>query len=191
MSRTIERPSGSIGERIELERQLAKFDYSQIRNNPDLNDEAKRRLLRESFEHHKRRHEEILDEARQQQVEERERASKALYAPPIPPGMKTAEREQLVRSARDAALRVLDVRDPEPLDKLADLARRLGDDQLEHAVFSRALDLDYRPIINSYIEKRPELQDAYRAYTANDDSPENLRERVFNLKPLQPPAEIL
>jgi hypothetical protein len=140
----------------------AAFDekVAQIRNHPDLSDEAKRRYLAEAWEEAQSKDQEILasqEAAEQQEVEKLERD---VFSVPMPLGATTGEKIATTQSYRDASFRVLDRLDatdvaerPQVLEDLMERAHRTGDKVLELACYHEAVARGIWSVSNAYRAK--------------------------------------
>ena len=122
----------------------AAFDrkVADIRNHPDLSDEAKKRYLAEAYEEAKEKDDQIVAEGQKVEGEKIAKLEKEVFAVAIPLAATTGEKISTRQSYRDASFRVLDaldkvaVRDRQRvLSDLTERTTRVGEDLLELACY--------------------------------------------------------
>jgi hypothetical protein len=122
VSQDVQGPEGSQ----ERAKNKAAFDrrVEEIRNHPDLSQEAKKRYLSEAWEEAQAKDQEIVAEGKRVEEEKIAKLEKEVFAVPAPLAATTGEKMANRQSYRDASFRVLDA-----LDKVAvgDRQRVLSD----------------------------------------------------------------
>lgn len=143
-----------------IEKNKADFDriVEAVREDPDLNDQAKRREIGEAYERASRTHNELHGQ-KQALVQQRlDEARKKAFAPPYVPG---ADKAQAMTSYRDAIARTSGTRDVKELEVVLDQANLTGDEVLAKAVLYRSYQLQSELLIGRFLEGRPEARQTW------------------------------
>jgi hypothetical protein len=149
-------------------------EVEQIRGFVDLTDEAKERRIAEVNEKANAEYAEAQERQKQAREERLRSTKKSLFAVNDDVNATAAERAQIHAAFRQATgdvfLATMDsgaspggVQDE--LAHLLERAERTGDTLLAKAIFHEAVDRNLQPIIDSYLENRPNENRAWEKYT--------------------------
>ena len=131
----------------------------RIRRNPDLSDQAKRRMIREIHEDAAREHSRLVGEAREAREQAVRSAERMVFAISYPGRASVSEKALIAlsyRDARDRAERAASDREnPDALEDLMDRAEKTGDAQLAEAAYHVATLRGARHVANAYLAERP------------------------------------
>jgi len=172
----------------EHEEQIAR-----IRRNPDLNEGAKRRMIREIHEEASREHNRLVRaarEAREQAVRDTERKVFAISYPERASASEKAIIALSYRDARDRAERAASDKDnPDALANLLDRAEATGDTQLAEATYHVATLRGARNVANACLSSRPTALRRWEAYVEarQEVDPRNLNVLASVVGPQRPP----
>ena len=141
---------------------------ARIRSNPDLNQDAKRRMIAQIHEEASREHSRLVAEAR----EEREAAvaytESKVFAISYPERATVSEKAMIAlsyRDARDRAERAAENRDdPDALLDLLDRAEKSGDAQLAEATYHVATLRGARSVADAYLASRSTARMRWESY---------------------------
>jgi hypothetical protein len=152
--------------RQDFERKVAR-----IRANPDLNDEARCRMIEEAYKEADARHQELAGEQRREENERILRLERGVMGIRYPYGLSEAEEELVRMSYRDAydrAERAASAGDADNgvLSTLLERAERSGDPRLAEAVYHVATERGLRGVADSYLEGRPAEKKKWEEYAA-------------------------
>jgi hypothetical protein len=179
----------------QIEKNRQDFDrrLAQIRSNPDLNDEARRRMIKETYEEADARHQELAAEERRKENERILRLERGVMGIRYPYGLSEAEEELVRMSYRDAYDRaeraVSDTADNEALSTLLERAERRGDPRLAEAVYHVATERGLRGVADTYLEGRPAEKKKWEEYVAARQEAESAERILFGAGdhgPMQP-----
>jgi hypothetical protein len=178
--------------RQDFERKVAR-----VRSNPDLNDEARRRMIEEAYEEADARHQELAGEQRRKEGERILRLERGVMGIRYPYGLSEAEEELVRMSYRDAydraerAASASDATD-EKLSALLERAERSGDPRLAEAVYHVATERGLRGVADSYLEGRPAEKKKWEEYAAARQEAESVERILFGTGDHGPikPAEL-
>ena len=125
---------------------------SELREDRDLSDEAKRRHMEEAYTAARARHERLAAEKQAAIAERLETARRAAFAPPR---IRGADPAMLSMSYRDALDRA-QTRDTRELEDLLERAEITGDEVLAKAILLRGYQREDERLVGRYLENRPE-----------------------------------
>ena len=157
----------------QIEKNRRDFDrrLAQIRSNPDLNDEARRRMIKEAYEEADARHQGLAAEERRKENERILRLERGVMGIRYPMHATDGDMELARMSYRDAydragrtASEAISERDPEKLEALLGRAERSGDPHLADAVYHVATEQGLRSVADSYLAKRPAERKRWEDY---------------------------
>ena len=171
-----------IDQRIGLNRQLAEYDYMKIRQNTDLNQEAKRRLLRKKYQEHLKEHQQLVEERGRLRGEAQENIESKVFDLPRSKDPSLRLQEQL--AFRDAADRVRRAASPEDLEQLLGVAKISGDAILRHAVFVSAHHRGTKGVLGRIFEDDPGRTADYQTFVerqSQEAASQELAENIFDV----------
>jgi hypothetical protein len=169
----------TIQNRKAFERKL-----EQIRSNPDLNDDAKRRMIAEAYAEARDRHREHVAEHERQTAEKLGRLERGVMGISYPYGASDADQELVRMSYRDAydrAERVASLEEGEydKLSALLERAERSGDARLAEAVYHVATEKGIRGVADTYLASRPNAKKRWESYVAARQEAESVDNLLF------------
>lgn len=187
-----------MADQIEKNRQDFGRKIAEIRSNPDLSEQARRRMLQEVYDAAARRHRELVEEEEARTAEKLTRLERDVMGIRYPLGTSDAEKETIRMSYRDAYDRAYyaGFDDPaeqqEELATLLERAERSGDRQLADAVYHVATERGVRKVADSYLSGRPEEAKRWEAYTTARIEAESDENLLFGARASGParPAEL-
>jgi hypothetical protein len=143
-------------------------EVERIRNNPDLSDEAKRRMIDEATARAAEESTRLQNEEREAIEEAVASAERKVLSIAFPERASASERAMIAMSYRDAldrAERAASDRDnPDALSELLDRAEKSGDDQLTRAIYHLATLRGNRVVAEAYLESRPKERQWWERY---------------------------
>jgi hypothetical protein len=158
----------------------------QIRSNPDLNDEAKRRMISEVYEEAARRHQELVAEQERATAEKIARLEGGVMGISYPYSASDADKELIRMSYRDAydraeriAGEALESNTYDNLEALLERAERSGDSRLAEAVYHVATEKGIRSVADSYLSSRPTERKRWEEYTSARLEAESVENLLF------------
>jgi hypothetical protein len=186
-----------MADQIAKNRQEMERRIQQIRDNADLSDQAKRRMIQETYEEAMRRHRELADERRAQTADRINRLERDMMRIRYPLGASDVEKETIRMSYRDAYDRAYYASpsgDPgeltRELSRLLERAERSGDPQLADAIYHVATENGIRSVADAYLESRPDARERWEAYAQARLEEESMQNRMFGEMPPAEPAEL-
>ncbi len=175
----------TIKNKQDFDRKLAR-----IRSNPDLNDQAKRRMLQEAYDEAARKHRELIEKEEGGTSEKLARLEKSVFGISYPVGVVTGvDKERIRQSYRDASFRISGMK-PEELERILERAERTGDRQLAKAAYHEATERGIRHVADSYLKDRTEERKQWEEYTAARVEAESVEKLLFGARaygPTKPP----
>lgn len=175
----------TIKNRQDFDRKLA-----QIRSNPDLTDDAKRRMLQEAYDEATRKHRELIAKEEGGTAEELARLEKSVFGISYPVDVVTGvDKERVRQGYRDASFKVSGMK-PEELERILERAERTQDKQLAKAVYHEATERGIRHVADSYLKDRTEERKRWEEYTAARVEAESVESLLFGANaygPTKPP----
>ena len=181
----------NIESRIALNRQLEEFDYMKIRQNTDLSEEAKRRLLTEKYRERLDGHNNLVAERRRLRGEVREDIESRVFN--LPTSKDPSLRLQEHLAFRDAADRVRRAEKPEDLEALVGVAKLSGDTILRHAAFVSAHHAGWNGVLDKIFEGDPAKAADYQTYKeaqSQQAASKELAENLFDATGVPKPTEL-
>jgi len=172
----------SIDELIAENRASMKRAEERIRTEKELSDEGKRRKLEQSWQWHRERHQELVDEQKATRAAKREQLERKVFAP-------KSGNQQSYREALDIASRV---QNPNEMNELYQQAISVGDEEMQQALTYHSVQRGYQSIVEDYGKRNPQAAQALAEYSSPEVSPremDRVRERLFSPRP-QKPEEI-
>ncbi len=171
----------TIKNRQDFDRKLA-----QIRSNPDLNDQAKRRMLQEAYDEAARKHRELIEKDQSGTSEKLARLEKGVFGMSYPVDVVTGvDKERIRQSYRDASFRVSGMK-PEELERILERAERTGDGHLAKAVYHEATERGIRHVADSYLKDRTQERSRWEEYTAARVEAESVESLLFGANAYHP-----
>lgn len=171
----------TIKNRQDFDRKLA-----QIRSNPDLNDQAKRRMLQEAYDEAARKHRELIEKDQSGTSEKLARLEKGVFGMSYPVDVVTGvDKERIRQSYRDASFRVSGMK-PEELERILERAERTGDKQLSRAVYHVATERGVRGVADAYLKDRTQERSRWEEYTAARVEAESVEGLLFGANAYHP-----
>ena len=164
-----------------------------IRRNPDLNQEAKRRMIREIHEEAAREHSRLVTEAREAREQAVRSAESKVFAISYPERASASEKALIAlsyRDARDRAERAAENREnQDALEDLLDRAEKSGDAQLAEATYHVATLRGARSVADAYLTERPTARRRWESYVEarQEADPLNLNVLASVVGPQRPP----
>ncbi len=140
----------NIEQEMEKNHRRYRRRIEEIRENLDLNEQARRRYLDEAYREARATHSSLFDQRRADLMAKAERQRKEALAPPKKYG---ADPETLQISYREALARVEDVTDRDRLTSMLKRAEIVGDDVLAKAILARGYELEDDHVVGAYLEK--------------------------------------
>jgi len=175
----------TIKNRQDFDRKLA-----QIRSNPDLNDQAKRRMLQEAYDEAARKHRELIEKDQSGTSEKLARLEKGVFGLSYPTdAISGVDKERIRQSYRDASFRISGMK-PEELERILERADRTGDRQLAKAVYHEATERGVRGVADAYLKDRTQERSRWEEYTAARVEAESVESLLFGANaygPTKPP----
>jgi hypothetical protein len=178
--------------RQDFERKVA-----QIRANPDLNDEARRRMIGEAYEGADARHRELAEDQRRKENERILCLDRGVMGLRYPMHASDGDKELARMSYRDAYDRAeraasADDTDNVALSTLLERAERSGDPRLAEAVYHVATERGLCGVADSYLEARPNEKKRWEDYAAARQEAESVERILFGTGDHGPikPAEL-
>lgn len=163
---------------------------TRIRSNPDLNDQAKRRMLQEAYDDAARKHRELIEKDQSGTSEKLARLEKGVFGISYPGDVATGvDKERIRQSYRDASFKVSGMK-PEELERILERAERTQDKQLAKAVYHEATERGVRHVADSYLKDRTEERGRWEEYTATRLEAESVEKLLFGAMaygPTKPP----
>ena len=149
--------------------QQCEEKIARIRRNPDLNQDAKRRMIREIHEEAAREHSRLVAEAREAREEAVRSAEHKVIAISSYPERASASEKALIalsyRDARDRAERAAEDREnQDALEDLLDRAEKTGDAQLAEAAYHVATLRGARRVADAFLAERPTARLRWESY---------------------------
>jgi hypothetical protein len=166
---------------------------ARIRANPDLNQDAKRRMIREIHEEASREHSRLVAEAREEREAAVQYTESKVFAISYPERATASEKAIIAlsyRDARDRAERAAEDREnPDALVDLLDRAEKSGDAQLAEAAYHVATLRGARHIAEAYLADRPTAKRRWESYVEarQEADPRNLDVLASVVGPRRPP----
>jgi predicted DNA-binding protein len=175
----------TIKNKQDFDRKLA-----QIRSNPDLNDQAKRRMLQEAYDEAARKHRELIEKDQSGTSEKLARLEKGVFGLSYPTdAISGVDKERIRQSYRDASFRISGMK-PEELERILERAERTGDRQLAKAVYHEATERGVRHVADSYLATHSSERKQWEEYTAARVEAESVESLLFGANaygPTKPP----
>jgi hypothetical protein len=175
----------TIKNKQDFDRKLAR-----IRSNPDLNDQAKRRMLQEAYDEAARKHRELIAEEEGGTSEKLARLEKGVFGISYPVDVVTGvDKERVRQGYRDASFKVSGMK-PEELQRVLERAERTQDKQLAKAVYHEATERGVRHVADSYLKDRTEERKRWEEYTAARLEAVSVEKLLFGARaygPTKPP----
>jgi hypothetical protein len=166
---------------------------ARIRRNPDLNQDAKRRMIQEIHEEAAREHQRLVAEAREAREQALRSAESKVFAISYPERASASEKALIAlsyRDARDRAERAASDREnPDALEDLLDRAQKSGDTQLAEAAYHVATLRGARSVADTYLSNRPTARNRWEAYVEARQAadPRNVGVLASFVGPRRPP----
>lgn len=171
----------TIKNRQDFDRKLA-----QIRSNPDLNDQAKRRMLQEAYDEAARKHRELIEKDQSGTSEKLARLEKGVFGLSYPTDVISGvDKERIRQSYRDASFRISGMK-PEELERILERAERTGDRQLAKAVYHEATERGVRGVADAYLKDRTQERSRWEEYTAARVEAESVEGLLFGANAYHP-----
>lgn len=134
----------------------AQADYRAIREDPDLSDAGRRKLLAQrTIAYRDAVDQDLAKIARETAAADQRDAGRVFGTAGLP-----GDPASLSISRRDAQTRVAAVKDGAELARLLTSATRSGDEVLARAIVQRAVDGQYVSIVNQYMAAHPQTADS-------------------------------
>jgi hypothetical protein len=167
-----------------------EFDHEveAIRQNADLSDEAKHRMIQEAYDGATKRHQELIEEREQGNQDAVQTMERRIFEIPVPEGVREVEAEAFRQSYRDASFRVSGM-DSDQLQAVLERAELTGDTMLARAVYHEARLTGAFGVTDVYLEGRPKERQRWENYTQQRQKAEGLERIVLTVSP-QRPAEL-
>jgi hypothetical protein len=182
---------------IESNRQNLQQQVKRIRSNPDLTDEAKKRMIGEAHAKSMQKHQELVaqhEETQQRAIKDLEKQVFKVYAPAR---ATAAEKEAHRVSFRDALSRAesaaesADVNDrPHVLEGLLARAERQEDRLQAEAIYHLARERGYQGVTDAYLKDRPYERETWERYQSLKKQAEDPTVRIFGYLPPLKPEEL-
>jgi hypothetical protein len=165
----------------------------RIRRNPDLNQDAKRRMIQEVHEDASREHSRLVEEAREAREQAVRSAESKVFAISYPERASASEKALIALSYRDARDRAeraaADRENQDALEDLLDRAEKTGDAQLAEAAYHVATLRGARRVADAYLAERPTARRRWESYVEarQEADPRNLDVLASVVGPQRPP----
>lgn len=145
----------SLNEQIEKNKRRHGTHIQEIREDADLNADAKRRRIQEVHQEAATKHSELFGQKKAEITTDMESKRRAAFAPPSISG---ADKASLAMSYRDSLDRVSKVDSDEGLREVLNRAQLTGDAVLAKAVLYRGYELESEGAVGAYLETYPAAQ---------------------------------
>ena len=144
-------------------------EVERIRNNPDLSDAAKRRMINEATEGAAEESKRLREEEQAAIQEAVQSAERKVLSISYPERASAHERAMIAMSYRDARRQAESaasegMENPDALSDLLDQAEKSGDAQLAEAVYHVATLRGNRAVADAYLGSRPKQRQRWEAY---------------------------
>jgi hypothetical protein len=174
-------------------RQQYQEKIGRIRRNPDLNQDAKRRMIREIHEEAAKEHNRRVTEAWEAREEAVRSAERKVFAISYPERATASEKAMIALSYRDARDRAehaaADRENQDALEDLLDRAQKSGDTQLAEATYHVATLRGARRVADAYLAERSTARRRWEVYVEarQEADPRNLGVLASVVGPQRPP----
>lgn len=148
----------NIQEQMEKNNRRYRQRVETIREDPDLNEHARQRYLKEAHQEARTKHAELFAEQRMEVVARLEKKRKAALGPPE---IFKADKASLAMSYRDALDRVSGVDTPDRLQEVLKRAELTGDRVLAKAALYRGYELESEEVVAGYLDAYPDDRRAW------------------------------
>jgi hypothetical protein len=165
----------------------------RIRRNPDLNQEAKRRMIQQVHEQAAREHNRLVSEAREAREQAVRSAERMVISISYPERASASEKALIALSYRDARSRAeraaADTENQGALEDLLVRAEQSGDAQLAEAAYHVAVLRKARRVADPYLSERPAARRRWEDYiqARQEADPRNLGVVASFVGPRRPP----
>ena len=148
----------------EMRSNRARFEarVSELREDRDLSDEARRRYVEAEYERARKRHHELAAQKSAGIAQRLETAKRAAFAPPR---LRDADPAASQMNFRDAVYRVRGERDVAKLEQVLEEAEIVGDTALAKAALIRGYQLGSEALVGAYLKNRPDEQRKWDEFT--------------------------
>lgn len=146
----------SAAEKIQKHREQYNRRIQEIRDNPDLNAEARQRMMLEAYNEAQKAHERLASESRKEQETNLDKLERRVFAPGMTSDATPGDKASIASSYRDALDRASKITEEEDLVSLQRRARATGDRLLERAAFYRAAELGSSTVTEAHLEAYPQ-----------------------------------
>lgn len=179
----------AIQEQMEKNNRRYRQRVEQIREDPDLNEDARYRYLKEAHQEARTKHGELFEEQRRSVVERLEKKRKAALSAPHIPG---ADKASLAMSYRDALDRVGGIDTADRLQEVLKRAELTGDRVLARAALYRGYELESEEVVGTYLEAYPSDRGAWNEFmeAAQEHNALEKQVRMFGQLGPEPPREL-
>lgn len=174
---------------VEKNQRRFKQRVAQIREDEDLNEDARRNYLAEAHQAAAAKHSALFEERRSGIAERLGKARKAALQPPHIHGADKAAVSMSYRAALDQ------VSKEDTADRLQEQLKRAeltGDTVLAKAILFRGYELEDASVVAAYLESFPDDRRAWDEFTAAAEEHNALQhqERMFGQLGPEPPREL-
>lgn len=180
----------TVQEQMEGNQRRYRNRVEEIREDPDLNEDARRRYLKDAHQEARTKHAELFEEQRQTVAEKLEKKRKAALAPPELFG---ADKASLAMSYRDALDRATNTQDAAALKDLLDRAHLTGDRVLaKAALFVGYQKYESEAVVGDYLEAYPDDRQRWDEFmeAAQEHNALENQEKTFGQLGPEPPREL-
>lgn len=178
-----------IDEQMEKNQRRYRNRVEQIREDQDLNQDARHKYLKEAHQEARAKHSELFEEQRAGITERLEKKRKAALSPPQ---LFKADRAAVAMSYRAALDQVSSVDTADGLKEQLRRAELTGDEVLAKAILFRGYELEDEVVVGSYLEAYPDDRRAWDEFTeaAEEHNALEHQERFFGQLGPEPPREL-
>lgn len=173
-------------EQINQNARELESEVERIRQNPDLNDEAKQRMMQEAYKGAMNRHRELYGEREQGEQEVVRKIERNVFEVPVPYGASDRDAESIRQSYRDASFRVSGMKQ-DKLEQVLERAELTGDSILARAVYHEARTQGAFNVADRYLETRPKERKAWEGYAQLRQETESFDRLFRTVSPQRPP----
>lgn len=143
----------------------------RVRSDRDLSEEARRRMMGETFSQAAAAHARLVEEDRAAVAEAYDGAIRRVFSPPMRREATAADMAAIQASHRDAMFRASAVgaEDTEGLTRIQEMASASGDQSLLRAALYRAHEVGAESVVRAVTESDPEIARAWETLKAAGD----------------------